>query len=371
MLDHTAVRTVQRTQQPQLVLTAPQARRIALTAQLLAEPRPTDLVATVAQLGSLKIDPTSAIAPSADLVAWSRLGNSYRPEHLRSALDHGRTLFEYNAVIYPMADVPLYVSTSDGWTPADSRWSPRARDWVEANASFRRYVLAELDRAGPMGTSEIDDVATVPWQSTGWTNDRNVTQMLEFLAAMGHVAVAGREGPQRLWDLAERVYPSQPTLSPQEATRRRNDQLLHSLGILRPKLVGEAGVPATVQGVKGIWRVDPQYLEAPFEGRAALLSPFDHFVKDRVRLSELFEFEYKLEMYKPAHERQWGYFALPAVVGDRLVGKVDAKADRDRGDLRLHAIHMEAEASRDDLDEVETECEALADWLGLHLSDER
>lgn len=360
----------------ELELTAPQARRIALSAQLLTAPRPTDLVDTVAQLGFLKIDPTSAIAPSADLVAWSRLGAIYRPEQLRHALDVERSLFEYNAVIYPMADLPLYVSALDGWSPADSRWSPRARAWVEANDSFHRYVVAELDRTGPITAGELDDLATVPWQSTGWTNARNVTQMLEFLAAMGEVAVAGREGPQRLWDLAERVYPPQPRLTPQAVARRRADQRLRALGIARPKVVGEVGVAATVEGVSGVWRVDPAQadparLDASFDGRTALLSPFDRFVTDRARLQDLFGFEYILEMYKPVEARRWGYFALPAVVDDRLVGKVDAKADRQRGELRLHAIHLEADATRDDLDEVETECEALADWLGLHLTDER
>ncbi|MGB8859200.1 MAG: crosslink repair DNA glycosylase YcaQ family protein [Ilumatobacteraceae bacterium] len=362
---------MQRSRPVELVLTAPQARRLALSAQLLAAPRPTDLVDTVAQLGFLKIDPTAAIAPSADLVAWSRLGNVYRPEALRHALDAERSLFEYNAVIYPMTDLPLYVSAADGWSPADSRWSPRARAWVTANESFHRYVLAELDRTGPITAGELDDLATVPWQSTGWTNARNVTQMLEFLAAMGEVAVAGREGPQRLWDLAERVYPSHPRLAAHEVAQRRAHQRLRALGIARPKAVGDVGVPATVDGVSGVWRVDPAQLERPFEGRTALVSPFDRFVTDRARLLDLFGFEYILEMYKPANDRRWGYFALPAVVDDQLVGKVDAKADRQRGELRLHAIHLEAHATRDDLDEVEAECEALADWLGLHLTDQR
>jgi hypothetical protein len=148
------------------------------------------------------------------------------------------------------------------------------------------------------------------------------------------------------------------------------------LGIARQKVVGEVGLVVAVEGVSGVWRVDPAQLatatdDTAFQGRAALLSPFDRFVSDRVRLQELFGFEYLLEMYKPAPARRWGYFALPAVVDDRLVGKVDAKADRQRGELRLYAIHMEADATIDDLDEVETECEALADWLGLHLTDER
>lgn len=95
--------------------------------------------------------------------------------------------------------------------------------------------------------------------------------------------------------------------------------------------VGSAGEPAAVEGVKGEWRVDPSYLNQPFSGRAALLSPFDRLVHDRRRTAESFEFDYQLEMYKPAAKRRWGYFALPILYGDRLVGKLDATADRKAG----------------------------------------
>jgi uncharacterized protein len=103
--------------------------------------------------------------------------------------------------------------------------------------------------------------------------------------------------------------------------------------------VGDAGEPATVEGVKGDWRVDPAYLDGDFEGRTALLSPFDRLVHDRTRAEELFGFEYTLEVYKPAAKRRWGYFALPILHHDRLVGKLDASADRKSSLLRVNAIH--------------------------------
>ena len=115
---------------------------------------------------------------------------------------------------------------------------------------------------------------------------------------------------------------------------------------MEPIHVGDAGEPAVVEGVKGEWRVDPAALGEDFEGRTALLSPFDRLVHDRVRAEELFDFEYTLEMYKPAAKRRWGYFALPVLHDDRLVGKVDATADRKASVLRVNAIHEDVKFTR-------------------------
>jgi uncharacterized protein YcaQ len=132
-----------------------------------------------------------------------------------------------------------------------------------------------------------------------------------------------------------------------------------------PIHVGEAGEPAVVEGVKGEWRVDPAALRDEFEGRTALLSPFDRLVHDRVRAEELFDFEYTLEMYKPAAKRRWGYYALPVLHGDRLVGKVDAAADRKASVLRVHAIHEDVRFTRAIERGVRAELDDLAAWLGL------
>ena len=146
-------------------------------------------------------------------------------------------------------------------------------------------------KSGPLSSRDIPDTSVVPWASTGWTNNRNVTQMLEFLMMRGEVAIAGRVGRERLWDLAERVYPADVVVpSVEEAQRIKNERRLASLGIARQKTtampiepvdVGDAGEPAVVEGVKGEWRVDPSLLDDDFEGRTALLSPFDRLVYDR------------------------------------------------------------------------------------------
>lgn len=350
-------------------LTKAQARRVAIRAQLLDRRRPASLVEVVERLTLLQIDPTAAIAPSADLVAWSRLGSSYRPDELKRALEDDRTLFELDALIRPMSDLGLHLAGA-----SDRPGYERGRAWLRDNDRFRRDVVGVLERSGPVSSREIPDTCAVPWASTGWTNNRNVTQMLEFLAARGEVAIAGRSGRERLWDLAERVYPQVAVPSLEEAERALNERRLAALGIARssarqmpmePIHVGDAGEPAVVEGVKGEWRVDPAYLGDDFDGRTALLSPFDRLVHDRVRAQELFDFDYTLEMYKPAAKRRFGYFALPILHEDRLVGKLDATADRKAGILRVAAIHEDVRFTRAMTAAVRAEIDDLAAWLGL------
>jgi uncharacterized protein YcaQ len=357
------------------------ARRLAVRAQLLGRDRPRDLLTVVRRLTMLQLDPTNAVAPSADLVAWTRLGSSYSPDHLRAALAD-RTLVELGSLVRPAEDVALYRDAMAHWpgTGPLKGWQLQRRDWVAANDACRRDILQRLEVEGPLPSRELPDTCVRPWASTGWTNNKNVTQLLELMAQRGEVAIAGRRGRERLWDLAERVYPDDPPVPAEEAVRERDRRRLRALGIARgsgpdspvePSVVGEAGEPAVVDGVAGEWRVDPELLEGgaeqPFAGRAALLSPFDRLVHDRTRALELFEFEYQLEMYKPAGQRRWGYFALPVLYGDRLVGKVDAKADRKAGVLRLDAVHQDVSFTPSLGAAVQAEIEELAGWLGLEL----
>jgi uncharacterized protein YcaQ len=198
--------------------------------------------------------------------------------------------------------------------------------------------------------------------------------MLELLLLKGEVAIAGRAGRERLWDLAERIYPEVELPPLDEARRIRNERRLQALGIARAKTtkmplepvdVGEAGESAVVEDVRGEWRVDPTQLDAAFEGRTALLSPFDRLAYDRARAEQLFDFEYSLEMYKPAAKRRWGYFALPILHGDRLVGKLDAAADPKAGVLHVHEIHEDVKFTRAIAKAVDAEIDELASWLGL------
>jgi uncharacterized protein YcaQ len=348
------------------------ARRIAVRAQLLDSARPAGLLDLVRYLTLLQIDPTAAIAPNADLVAWSRLGSPYSPAELEAALKD-RALLELLAMIRPGEDMALYRAEMAEWRDGSRGWQ-ESLDWVRANDACRRDILGRLAATGPLTSRDLPDTCKVPWGSSGWTNNRNVTQLLEYMVRRGEVAVAGRQGRDRLWDLAERVYPDDPAVSAQEALRIRNERRLRALGIARARgteyrveqaYVGEAGEPAVVEGVKGTWRVDPALLGQPFSGRAALLSPFDRLIHDRKRTVELFEFDYQLEMYKPAAKRRWGYFALPVLYGDRLAGKLDATADRRAGVLRVNAIHQDVTFDKAMTAAVDHQIKDLAHWLGL------
>ncbi|MGW4393660.1 DNA glycosylase AlkZ-like family protein [Amycolatopsis nivea] len=356
-------------------LTRTQARRIAVGAQLLGRERPAGLLDVVRGLTLVQIDPTAAVAPSADLVLWSRLGADYRPEHLTAALED-RSVLELRAMIRPAEDLRLYRADMAEWPGPGELvyWKQARKDWVAANEDCRRDILERLEKAGPLPSRELPDTCVVPWQSTGWTNHRNVSQLLEFMVLRGEVAVAGRDGRDRLWDLACRVYPEEPAPPAGEALRERNARRLRALGIARargpecpvePMDVGDAGEPAVVEGVRGKWRVDPEAVGRPFAGRTALLSPFDRLVHDRKRTAELFGFDYQAEIYKPAAKRRWGYYALPILHQDRLVGKVDATADRAAGVLRVARIHRDEEFGTTLEAAVRREIRALARWLGL------
>jgi uncharacterized protein YcaQ len=269
------------------------ARRIAVRAQLLDSPRPDDLLEVVRQLTFVQLEPTAYVAPTADLVLWSRLGSSYRPEHLTRELEVDNSLFELNLFARPMEDLALYRAQMEGPPMYE-----QTRIWLDDNDEFRQDVLDLLEVEGPMTAQEIPDTSIVAWKSSGWNQNRNVMMMLEILMGRGQVAVAGRRGRDRLWDLAERVYHADIRTVPlEEAKRERDRRRLRAFGIMPAKTtdlpvettrVNGAGEEATIEGVRGTWRVDPDALGRPFEGRTAILSPFDGLIRDRKRMLDLF-----------------------------------------------------------------------------------
>jgi len=355
-------------------LTVQQARRIVLRAQLLDARRPVDLVHMVEDLTFLAVDPTSAIAPAVDLVSWSRLGGAYWQGAVDDAITD-RMLFQLRGTVRSMGDLPLYLEQMTGWPQ-----NATMRQWLADNVDFEREVLALVEAEGPVLAKDVPDTARVPftWGAEGWSSRRSVAEMLEALNMQGKLAMVGRKGRQRLWDLAERVYPQVEAVPLEDALRERVDRRLAAEGVARKRVQGRSGDgawwvdlpgdPVQVDGIDGEWRVHPELLERAdeeLEPRTALLSPFDATVADRARLLDLFDYEYALEMYKPKGKRRWGYFALPVLHGERFVGKVDAKADRKEGVLNVFAVHEDLPFDGSTADAVHAEIERLATWLGL------
>lgn len=352
-----------------------------MRAQLLDLPRPTDPLAVVRHLTLLQVDLTAAVATNAGLVLWSRLGaQDFQQSDLDDAVGDG-SLVEIANRLRPIEDIPLYRAEMAAWrssTPLEE-WQEGPQTWVATNDTAREDILDELRREGPLPARALPDTCDVPWRSTGWTNGKNVMKMLEIMEARGEVAVASREGRERNWDLAERIWADDPAQAPflEDARTERVRRRLAALGILRRTPSAEpppGAVVVQVEGVRGRWFVDPGLfarLDEPFRGRCALLSPLDWLVFDRQRLLDLFEFDYQLEMYKPAARRRWGYWAMPVLRGDRLIGKLEASSDRAVGALRIHALHLDTAPTASLTTDVDRELRDLASYLDLELVDER
>ncbi|HEX4056913.1 MAG TPA: crosslink repair DNA glycosylase YcaQ family protein [Galbitalea sp.] len=352
-------------------LTRTDARRIAVRAALLDAHRPVELVELIGSLGMLRIELTAVVEPSAEHILWSRLGRDFRSPDIDDAVAAGR-LFERGWMLRPMSDLGLYLAGMRSWLDRAG-----ARTWVEANDAFARGILERIELDGPLTSRELPDAAEIPWPSSGWSNNRNVTKMLECLHMSGQLAVVGREGRLRVWDLAERVYPAVAEVPAGEARRIRSERLLAACGIMRDSIAvsplelhgnDRVGESVTIAGVPGRWLVDPSQLDRSFEGRTAILSPFDRLMTDPQRVARVFQFDYTLELYQRAETRRWGQFALPILHGDRLVGKVDARSDRDSGRFVVHRVHEDEPFDHATRAAVDEELDGFASWLGLTLA---
>ena len=297
----------------------PEARRIAVRAQLL-DGSARGVLDTVRRLGFLQLDPIATVATPQQLVLWSRLG-PFDPAELDRLLWEERKLFEWNAFVWPIETLPLLQARMRRNRRSDQTASDRwIRDFLRRNGSFRRYVLRELDRRGPLLSRDLEDRSVDARSDHRWYGSRRVAIMLDVLHLRGQVAVAGRQGGQRLWDLADRWYPETSVVPLREAERLLAEQRFRTQGVRLDR---------------GVWRAHPEVRDAPVPDRVTLLSPFDRLVHDRARAEALFDFRYRLEMYVPEAKREYGYYVLPILVGDQLVGRVEPRFDRKTGTLEV------------------------------------
>ncbi len=371
-----------------------QARRMALGAQGFTRGRPAGPVAArhlgsvIDRLGFFQIDSVNVLQRAHYLPLYSRMG-PYDTELLHRASSRGpRRLVEYWAHEAALLDVRLWPAFRFRMQERRGLWGGPRRV-AEEQPELVARVLDEVRDRGPLTARQVEQDSPRSRDHWGW-NWSDAKQALEYLFFVGEVTAAGRTSQfERLYDVPERVLPApvlaQPVLESDEAHRLLVGHAAQALGIatipclrdyfrlapeptrLAVQQLVEAGelVPATIDG----WGRDAyRHRDAvvPRRVRArALLSPFDPLVFERTRTEELFDFRYRIEIYVPEAKRVHGYYVLPFLLGDRLVARVDLKADRAAGVLRVLAAYAEPHAIPDTAAELAAELRLMAEWLGL------
>lgn len=392
-----------------LSLSVQDVRRLAVASQRLETPSPNptkaDIVDTIRQITCLQIDPINVVARTQLLVLFSRLGR-YSPAALDALLWEDKALFEYwahAASIVLADDFAIFLPLIEQRRAPG--WDVRSEAWLEANTDFRRYILGEIAARGPLYTDEIEDRSQVGVSKSRWNSGRAVGPMLDLLWMRGEVTVTRRAGDgygtRKQWGLLEHQLPEHatwPALPRHETVSMAVERALLALGAARPRDIKQyftrgaypgleraladlvaAGriLPVAVRGDGTEWK-GPWYLHADLlpelerlhRGRwspqTVLLSPFDNLIADRDRTELLFDFTYRIELYTPAAKRRYGYYVMPVLHGDRLIGRVDPRMDRKARRLTVNAIHLEQEvpAGRETRATIAGAVERLAAFLG-------
>lgn len=373
------------------VISPTTARRLAITKQRLSgvrRPSSADgILNVIHDLGCLQLDPLQTVARSHTLVTFSRVG-PYDTALLDKLIYQDRALFEYwahAASVVPTRDYPIHHLRMRTYAKTAEPWHRRIAEWIDSNKTLRDYILRTIKRNGPTSSRELTESGIVPksWISSGWTSDRNISRMLDFLWMQGKIMVAKRQGLNKFWDLSERVLPEwtpREKLSEREIVTRAAQTSLRALGVgtekhisqhyiagrypdlrermnelERARVIARLEIRESKSGVwKGTWyihRDDIPLLESierdEFQGRTVLLSPFDNLVRDRVRNLQFWNFDYKIEIYVPQAKRKYGYYVLPLLHEEQLIGRIDPQMDRANKILNINAVYLEASAPRD------------------------
>ncbi|MBA2553887.1 MAG: winged helix-turn-helix domain-containing protein [Geodermatophilaceae bacterium] len=383
-------------------MSAEQVRRVALRAQGFGTrrktgPGPADIRRVLQRLGALQIDAVNVLVRSHYLPVFSRLG-PYPVDGLDRLVYRQVAAFEYWAHAASIVAIELHpalrwrmdrFATHPQWAGFLARMERERPGYVDA-------VYAEVQARGPMTFSELTDPARRPKNpryaatTTLWDRGSDGKSVLEYHYDSGLLAVAGRQGFNRAFDLAERVIPATvlgaPALAEQDGQRALVRRAGTALGVATigdladyfrlPVAATRARVRELVDAGEFVatrpqgW-AEPGYLGVPSASArqvqlSALLSPFDSLLWDRRRTERVFGFRHSFELYVPADKRRFGYYVLPYVLGDQIVARVDLKADRAAGALLVPGAFLEAGHRADDVaGPLAAELHAMADWLGL------
>ena len=283
------------------------------------------MLATVRRLGFLQIDPISTVAPPQRLVLWSRLG-PYDSAELDRLLWEERKLFEWGAFIWPIEDFPL-IRARMRRRRGKYKYEQQGTEFLRTNARFKRHLLRELEERGPLLSREIEADLMVSKDPHDWWGSRKV----------GADARAARGSRRRRRSSAARasndsgIWPSAGIRKPRASPGPKPS------GLLEEKRFRSLGV----RYEKGEWHAHPDAEDGPVPKRVTFLSPFDRLIHDRDRAEALWDFRYRLEMYVPKAKREYGYYVLPILRGDRLIGRIDPVLDRKTGVLKVNSVHWE------------------------------
>ncbi|HEY0052379.1 MAG TPA: crosslink repair DNA glycosylase YcaQ family protein [Caulobacteraceae bacterium] len=371
-----------------------EARRIDLAAQGFADrtsaaPGKPHLMKVFGRVGLIQIDSVNVLSRSHYLPPFARLGAYDRADLDALAWGKKRKLFEYwghEASLIPVEHQPLF------------RWRmDHAREGVNLYSGLRKFaaergpyidrVLAQIEQRGPLSAGDLEEAGMGAGGWWGWSDGKRA---VEWLFWSGLVTTATRRGFERLYDLPERALPraavDAPTPSREDAQRQLIRLAARAMGVAtgqdlrdyyrmevadtraRIEELVEAGdlLPVTVKGWDRPAFLSPD-AKAPRKVTAqALLSPFDSLVWRRERAERIFGFRYRIEIYVPAEKRLHGYYVLPFLLGERIVARVDLKADRQAGVLRVQSSHREDHAEPAEIaGPLAAELQAMAAWLGL------
>lgn len=395
-----------------LTLTPTELRRLSIAAQCLEAPRPNptkaDVLDTIRRITCLQVDPINVVARTQLLVLFSRLG-AYDPADLETLLWDDKALFEYwahAASIIPADDFALFRPQMQRYMAVGSE---RLLGWLETNEPFRQALLDELAARGPLYVEEIESRAVESWPYKGaWGGGSDVGIMLEVLWYRGQVSVTRRLGNgfglKKQWGLMAHQVGERAAESPltqPEAERRAVERALPALGAARLRDVNNYFIRKEYKGLKktlaaleadgviqqvavrdgdgvdrdtqwpGPWYLHNDTLSelerirrGDWRPQTVLLSPFDNLIADRDRTELLFGMRYRVEIYTPAARRQYGYYNMPILHGDRIIGRVDPKMDRKAGQLVINAVHLEPGVTLDGETRAAVE-EAIASLAGF------
>ncbi|MFN2593861.1 MAG: winged helix-turn-helix domain-containing protein [Actinomycetota bacterium] len=383
------------------------ARRLAISKQGLSGtlPKPTakGLLKVARQIRCIQVDPISAIARTQNIVMFSRLGPGYKPAQLSDATYKRKELFHYwahAASLVLTEDFPLHNRLMRTWPSRDGS-AQRVERFLKENASLQRHILQRLRKEGPLRARDFEVESGPRWQSSGWTGGQGLSRMLDFLWIKGKITIVGRQGVDRIWGIADEYFPDwtpRERLTESEVVCRAVLLSLGALGVATQKQINlhfirgrypnlsavltklqKAGeiIPAEVTtddgALPGKWfalasdaRSAQTFDKDGFDGRTVLLSPFDNLICDRPRTEQLFGFEYRIEIYVPVAKRRYGYYVLPILHDDKLIGRVDSRYDKAQNAYVVDNVYAEPGAPRDKGTgkAVRGALDSMAEWLG-------